>query len=243
MKRIINTRTILILAIALSSIAVLRQNIRTQLLLSGITLILVLLQEGRKELFRKIFGRLKHLWYAIMTIVILQVIFRREGDPLISFYFLKVTDTGILYGLSVGMRLINLILVAGLLFNISSSAYMLAFKAWKVPFEISFLITTVIRFIPDYYKLFIAYRETMYLRNITLRKLSIKSKLTALISLLIPALTTNLAEVKFRAIALDLKGFRYAPHRTCLHESRLKFIDYLIQIFTLIGFIYLMFFN
>lgn len=240
MNRILNTRTVLIIAIALSSIAVLRQNLSTQLIVTAVALILLLLQRERQTLYNRLFGRVKHLGIAIMTIMILQILFRREGDVLAEFLMIRITVPGIINGLSVGMRLLNLILIAGLLFDISSSEYMLAFKAWKIPFEISFLVTTVIRFIPDYYRLFLAYKETLYLRNIDLKALSIRSKLSALVSLLIPALTTNLAEVRYRAIALDLKGFRHTAKRTHLYEAKLSIHDYLIQLLTLLGFLFLL---
>lgn len=239
MKRTVNTRTILIIAIALSSIVVIRQNIRTQLLVSVLTALLISVRSDTRSILYKVFGRLKHFWLAILIIILIQIIFRRGGNVLTEFYLLKITDVGLFYGLSVALRLINLILIAGLLFNISSSEYLLAFKAWRVPYEISFLITTVIRFIPDYYRLFIAYRETMYLRNVNIRKLSVKNKLSALVALLIPVLTANLHEVKYRAIALDLKGFRLYPKRTYLYEAKLQSLDYLIQFLTLIGFVML----
>ncbi|MBW6515008.1 MAG: energy-coupling factor transporter transmembrane protein EcfT [Candidatus Cloacimonetes bacterium] len=242
MHRLINVRTILLTALTLSSIAVFRQNILTQLMVAFIAILLLMLQRDRRSLFGKLIGRIRHFWFAIVAIIILQILFRQDGAVYLSIWFVKVTDVGVMYGLSVGMRLINLILIAGLLFNISSSEYMLAFKAWRIPYEISFLVTTVIRFIPDYYRLFIAYRETMYLRNINLKELSIRNKLSALVSLLIPALTTNLADVKYRAIALDLKGFRYSKQRTNLYESKLKAHDYLIQFITLAGFVLLIVF-
>ncbi len=239
MSKNLNLRTILIITISLSSIAVIRQNITTQLIVMGTALILLLIHEERKNLFGRIFGRFRHLWIAVVSIFILQVLFRREGEAILSYGLLKVTEGGIAFGVIVSLRLLNLILISGLLFSISTSDYLLAFRAWKVPYEISFLITTVIRFIPDYYKMFLAYRENLYLRNINIKKLSLKAKFTALLSLLIPVLSNALTEVKSRAIALDLKCFRLHKERTYLHESRLKTIDYLLQAVCLIAFIVL----
>jgi len=238
MKSTLNTRTIIIIALALSSMVVIRQNITTQIGVIVIALILLALQNDRRAIFTRLTGRLKHFWIAFLAIMILQILFRRDGEIIFQFHILKITETGIYYGITVALRLINLILIAGLLFRISSAEYMLAFKAWHIPFEISFLITTVIRFIPDYYRLFIAYRETLYLRNIEIKKLSIKNKLSVLVALLIPVLTANLADVKTRSVALDLKGFRLYPQRTYLHETRLKAHDYLIQLLTMVVFLF-----
>jgi len=235
--KFLNTRTILTICILLSSIAVIKQNINTQISVMITATMLVILHSERAMLFEKLLGKFKHLWIAILSIAVIQIIFRREGNILLSFNFLKITDIGLFYGITVSLRLTNLILISGLLFSISSTDYMLAFKAWHFPFEISFLITSVIRFIPDYYKLFLAYRETLYLRNIDLKRLTIRNKLLAIVSLLMPVLTTNLAEVKSRAIALDLKGFRLFKKRTYLYESKLKIQDYIFQVVAIMIFL------
>lgn len=239
MNKLINLRTLLIITICFSTIAVIRQTISTQLIVMGVALLLLLINAQRKLLFSRIFGRFRHLWIAVLSIFILQALFRRGGEDIIGYGILRITEEGLFYGITVSLRLINLILISGLLFSIPSSDYLLAFSAWKIPYEISFLITTVIRFIPDYYKVFIAYRENLYLRNVNIKKLKLKAKFVALLSLLIPVLTSSLSEVKYRAVALDMKCFRLHKDRTYLYESRLKAVDYLLQALCLIVFIIL----
>ncbi|MCB5230954.1 MAG: energy-coupling factor transporter transmembrane component T [Candidatus Cloacimonas sp.] len=226
----LDTRTILIIAASLSTLSVAKQKIIVQVCITAIALTLILFASDRSSLFKKIKGRMKHLVPALLSIAVLQIFFRRGGEVLFSFYFIKVTDLGVTYAIVIALRLVNLIFIAGLLFGIPSSDYMLSFKAWKFPYEISFLVTTLIRFIPDYYTLFAAYQETLYLRDIDLKKLSIKNKLNVLIALLIPVLVNNLNDVKYRAIALDLKGFRLYRERTSLYERKLTLFDYIVQI-------------
>ena len=195
---------------------------------------LILIGSEKGYVFARIKKRMKHLIPAVISLTFIQILFRREGNVLLQYSVLKITDLGVSYSIIIGLRLLNLILIAGLLFDIPSSNFMLAFKSWHFTYEISFLVTTVIRFIPDYFALFNAYQESLYLRNIDLKRLSLKNKMNVLISLLLPVLINNLNDVKFRAIALDLKGFRLYPQRTSLHEKKLTLPDYFIQITTLL---------
>lgn len=238
----INSRTVLIITVSLSTISVIRQSLYIQGAVTIVTLMLIIMQQARQVMLLRVFGRLKHLWIAVFSILILQIVFRQGGDVYFSFYLIKITETGVFYGISVALRLINLILISGLLFNIPSSEYMLAFKAWRFPYEISFLITTVIRFIPDYYRMFLSYKESFYLRNIELKRLSLHNKLKAIIMLLLTVLADNLADVKKRAIALELRAFRLYPARTYLYSSKLKLHDYLIQIIAFVSLLLMLFF-
>jgi energy-coupling factor transport system permease protein len=163
-------------------------------------------------------------------VMIMQIIFRRSGDVYWQFWIIKITQGGVAYSFVVGFRLVNLILIAGLLFDVSTSEYLLAFKSWKIPYELSFLITTAIRFIPDYYSLFNKYKETFQIRRIYIGKLKFRDKINALVTILTTALITALNGVKQRAIALDMKGFRLYPTRTYLYCSNLTLTDILIQI-------------
>jgi energy-coupling factor transport system permease protein len=234
MSKTLDTRTILIVAASLSTLSVAKQKIIVQLLITAVSLMLILIGSEKGYVFARIKKRMKHLIPAVISLTFIQILFRREGNVLLQYSVLKITDLGVSYSIIIGLRLLNLILIAGLLFDIPSSNFMLAFKSWHFPYEISFLVTTVIRFIPDYFALFNAYQESLYLRNIDLKRLSLKNKMNVLISLLLPVLINNLNDVKFRAIALDLKGFRLYPQRTSLHEKKLTLPDYFIQITTLL---------
>ncbi len=229
-KNKLEIRTILVIVICLSSIAVIRQNILTQFLVTISALILLIIRHHSLHFLVGVLLRLRKIGFAILTVMIMQIVFRRTGEVYWQYWLIKITEDGLLYGFVVGFRLINLILIAGLLFDVSTSEYLLAFKSWKIPYELSFLITTVIRFIPDYYILFNKYKETFQIRGIYIGKLKFRDKMNALVTILTTALITALNGVKQRAISLDMKGFRLHSNRTYLYSSSLTTVDVLLQI-------------
>jgi energy-coupling factor transport system permease protein len=232
--RTLDVRTLLIIVICLSSVSVIRQIVAIQIAVTIITLTLLSLRANNPEMLLVLVRRLKRIWIAVFAVVFFQLVFRREGDVIFSFYLLSITDSGLAYAVIVGLRLINIVLIAGLLFDISSSEYLLAFKSWRFPYEISFIITTVIRFIPDFYSLFTTYGEALHTRGIRLAKLKLVNKMKAAVSLLTAALIQSLNDVSHRAIALDLKGFRRYPTRTYLHDVKLRPRDIVVQSFSVI---------
>ena len=231
-KRIeqLDVRTILVIVISLSTIAVIKQGVTTQLLISITTLILLILKSRSLSITIGLLKRLKRLWAAVVTVMAFQILFRRGGEVIFTLFLFSFTEVGVSYALSVGLRLINIALIAGLLFGISTSEYLLAFKSWRLPYEISFIITSVIRFIPDFFDLYNLYQESLYLRGISFKRLNLKQKLKGGVTLLTAALVQALNDVNSRAIALELKGFRRYPNRTYLREKALNTQDHIVQI-------------
>ena len=73
-------------------------------------------------------------------------------------------------------------------------------------------------------------REAIELRAIDLKKIPLALKPQAYMLFLFPVLARSLANVKFRAISLELRAFRLYKSRTYLHSDNLKPIDFSIQI-------------
>jgi len=59
--------------------------------------------------------------------MILQVLFRQDGIVLWQWSFIKITQTGLEYGLITVFRLLLIILIAGMLFDISFYDFLIAF--------------------------------------------------------------------------------------------------------------------
>jgi energy-coupling factor transport system permease protein len=79
------------------------------------------------------------------------------------------------------------------------------------------------------------------LRKIDLQELPILKRPQAYISLLFPVVARAIADVRFRAISLELRGFRLYRDRTYLYENKLRWFDYVIQLGAISGFILIIF--
>ncbi len=238
----INLRTLLVIVFLITSLAVISQNISTQILLILTSLILLISYNPTRHKFKHLFHRLKNLIPIVLTLMIFQVLFRNEGEILWQYGFIKITSIGLDYGIVSSLRLLLIILIAGLLFDIPYYEYLLAFRGWKIPYEISFLVASVIHFIPIFTNKFQTSIEALLLREINLQKLPFLKRPGAYLSLIFPVVAKAIADVRYRAISLELRAFRLYKERTYFHNPKLNLIDYVIQIGVFLIFLLIIYF-
>lgn len=238
----LNLRTILILVIAITSLSVIYQDVLTQVILILLSLILILSIKPSKKKFNRLMHRIKLLGKIILTLMVFQILFRPEGEVLLEFWLIKITMEGINYGVASSLRFFLIILIAGLLFDIPFYDYLLAFRSWKFPYEISFLVSSVIHLIPIFNSQFKRSSEALKLRGIDMRKLPLRRRTKAYLSLIFPMVAKSINEVKYRSISLDLRAFRLYKHRTYLYDSKLKWFDVCLQISIIVCFLLIIIF-
>ncbi len=225
----LNLRTILIIVMAITSLSVIYNTVAVQAILIGISLVLLLSINPSRKRFLRLWHRLKMVLRLVVALMIFQVLFRQEGETLWQWQFVQITSGGLQYGIAASLRFLLIVIIAGLLFDIPYSDYLLAFRAWKFPYEISFLVATVIHFIPIFHRQFQRSREALHLRGIELGKLPLLTRSKAFISLIFPVVARAVSEVRYRAISLELRAFRLYPTRTYLHRQKLKWWDWVVQ--------------
>ena len=227
----LNLRTILIIVIMITSLSVVYQNILVQIGLLIISIFLLMIIQPSKHKLLRVLHRLKNIAKIILTLMIFQVLFRRAGEIYWQWGIIQITSVGLNYGIVSSLRFFLIIIIAGLLFDIPYYDYLLAFHSWKIPYEISFLVASVIYFIPIFASQFQRSNEALLLRGIDLKKLPIIKRFKAYLTLLFPILARAIAQVRYRAISLELRAFRLYNERTFLYEAKLRWFDYVIQIF------------
>lgn len=230
----INLRTLLIIIILLTTISLIFQDLLVQLYLLLITLGFLLLSPQRSNSFPRLFHRFRKLLKLFISLLLVQIVFRNDGHVYWQWGILQITSEGVQYGLISTLRITLIILLAALIFQRPFYDYLLAFHSWRFPYEISFLIASVINFIPTYSDQFINIKENLYLRGIQFSKLPLNQRFQAVSKLIFPVLSRALLQVRNRAIALELKGFRLYKNRTFIHEHKLTVWDWLIQLSCLV---------
>jgi len=172
----------------------------------------------------------KQLLILIFSLMLVQVLFRPSGEVLWQWKFIRITQEGIHYGVAASLRLMIIFLSAGFLLNISYYQYLLAFQAWKIPYELSFLLASVLQFLPILRQEFRNMGEALELRGIYLSKLPLNRRFYAYREMVLPILGRAIASLKYRVISLEMRAFRLYPTRTSLHVDRLRKRDYVIQV-------------
>lgn len=234
MKFVPNLRTVMVIVICLTGISVAYQQPNVQIALLAITMALLFILRPSAKARKQLLIRISRLGRIILVIFIFQLLFRRNGNVIFEFSLLRITDIGINYALASSLRFFLIILVAGLLMDYPFQDYLIALNAWKFPYEISFIVAATIHFLPVFKRIFDNKMETLALRNISLKKLTLKQRLKAFRTLLIPVLANAIHNIQNRAISLELRAFRLHPTRTQLHQNKLASTDIMMIILTLI---------
>ncbi|MCF7794502.1 MAG: energy-coupling factor transporter transmembrane protein EcfT [Candidatus Cloacimonetes bacterium] len=225
---------------AITSLSVIYNTAEVQAVLIAISLVLLLSINPSRKRFQRIWHRLKLILRLVVTLMVFQVLFRHEGETLWQWQFIQITSGGLAYGAAASLRFMLIIIIAGLLFDIPYYDYLLAFRAWKFPYEISFLVATVIHFIPIFHRQFQRSKEALHLRGIELSRLPLITRSKAFISLIFPVVARAISEVRYRAISLELRAFRLYPTRTYLYQQKLQWWDWYIQVGAVILFLSLL---
>jgi len=232
----LNLRTIIVLVVLITSLAISYIDVFVQIALILISVLLLFSVNSTKHRRERVWHRLKGLSFILLMILITQIIFRREGEPIFEWHIIKITEMGIRYGISISLRYILIIIIASLLLDISYSEYLKAFQAWKFPPKLTFLLTSTIHFLHLFQRNLKNIQENLMIRGIKLKSLPLKKKLNAFITIILPLLGKSLSEIQFRSAALELKGFGVSASRTSVYEDKLKWYDYLIQLASILIF-------
>lgn len=236
----LNLRTIITIVILITTLAVVYINITLELILIAVSILLLFLINPHKHNRLRIWHRIRNLGILLLVIVFSQILFRRSGDVIFSWYFIKITEQGLTFGIAIALRYLLIIIVAGLLLDIPFSEYLKAFRAWKFPVKLTFLLISTIHFTHIFQKNLSTIQENLLLREINLKSLSWRNKFKAIVTLIFPLVGKSLSEIKFRSAALELRGFGYSKTQTILFHDRLKWYDYLIQFTVILIFLLLL---
>lgn len=234
---LLNLRTIIVIVSAITTLSVVHNTILMQILLLLFSIFLLLIIKPSKHRFNRLIHRMKMILRIVITLMIFQILFRHGGETIWQFGIIKITSLGLNYGISSSLRLMLIVLIAGLLLDIPYYDYILAFRSWKFPYEISFLVASVIHFIPIFQKQFTISREALNLRGIEISKTPFIKRFKIYSALVFPVIARAISEVKYRSISLELRAFRLYPERTFLYQAKLKWYDIIVQISVCVGFV------
>ncbi len=233
-----NPRTLLVLSILISTLSIILPKVEELLVLFGISLVFVFLIRPSKNRFISLWKRFKVLIIIILILFIMQLLFRHEGEILLQWKWLTIYSIGFFTALQVSLRLLILLLIVSLLFDIPYYDFLLALRAWKLPYEFCLMIASTFYFVRIFERQFRLTKELLMIREISFKKIPFFRKFTTFSSILFPVIARTLQTVKYHAIALDIRGFRLYSQRTAFISCKLKWFDYVVQIFAFLIFIF-----
>ncbi len=234
----LDPRTKMVMVICLTSVALVYNRPGPLLLLFAVTVVLLVLFHFR---ISAIGGYLKPFFSLMLFLFVIQSIFSPGSEVLLAIGSVSlITTEGLIMGASVVLRITVVIAAAMLLTTFSSRDFVLGLVQWRVPYELAFMVSIALRFLPIFRDEFINVVTAVQLRGVELKKIPWGQKLAMYRRLALPIVYGAMLKAQQLAIAMETRGFRAYPRRTYLRRLQFYWADYVVMTIFLTGTIILM---
>ena len=222
----IDPRTKIIIVLTLSTISLIFNDIFT---LSVILTVAIFCTIVLKSNLIAILVRIKKIIGVMIAIAVVQSLFTKTGNPIIKLGTVTVvTDYGIVKSLEFVIRLGIIIVSAAIITTSSSREIVQGLVQWKCPYEIAFMVSVAIRFLPIFKEEMTDMITAIQLRGIDLKKIKIKEKIKIYNYILFPIVTNSILKAKELSAAMEMRGFRAYSSRTSYMMLKMGKKDYFI---------------
>lgn len=222
----LDPRTKLVIVLVLSTLALVYNNIKVlaMILFSSVAIALVM-----NSKLMPIFNRIKKLIGVMIAISFVQSIFIRTGVPLIKFNeIILLTDYGLIKSMEFILRLAIIIVSAAIITTSTYREIIQGLVQWHCPYEISFMSSIAIRFLPIFKEEMTDMVTAIQLRGIDLKNVKLREKLNIYRYILMPIVINSVLKAKELSAAMEMRGFRAYPKRTSYKLLEMKIIDFFI---------------
>lgn len=227
----IDPRTKLLQVLILSTLALIYNEIH---ILSLITLAAIVIAFINNVNLISILVKLKRLLKIIALIALIQSLLTKTGDPLLKIGNLIIlTDYGILKSLEFIFRMGIIIISAAIITTSSSREIIQGLIQWHCPYEIAFMVSLAIRFLPVFKEEMTDMITAIQLRGIDLKKVKLNKKIQVYKYILTPITINSVMKAKELAAAMEMRGFRAYPERSSFMVLKMQVHDYIIIVLSM----------
>ena len=230
----LDPRTKIVLAVLFIVSVFVANNPASFLLLTAFALILIAIS---RISFKVIFKGIKPIVFILLFTAIINLLMTGgEGEPLVSFWIIKIYTEGIARAVFMALRVIILIIGTSLLLTYTTSPISLTdglesllspLKAIKVPVHtFAMMMSIALRFIPTLVEETDKIMNAQKSRGADFTSGSLVKRAKALVPLLIPLFVSAFKRAEELATAMECRCYRGDYNRTKLVKLELRGRDY-----------------
>lgn len=223
----LDPRTRLVVVFSFTAVALLCNSLSY---LVPIFMLMVIISINGKNSILSITKRFRWLIGFFVFIAVMQSGFNPTGKILLELEGIPLFTVG---GLTLGgiflCRIGIIMLSAQMLKQAGSRQMIQGLVQWKVPYELAFMTSTALHFIPIFQEEMQNALTAIQLRGIVLNRISIGNRIKIYSYLFMPVIVSMVVKAKELALAMEMRGFRMHPKRTSYVMLQLKKGDYLVM--------------
>lgn len=222
----IDPRTKLVIVLLLSTAALIYNDI---FVLVTVLFTSTAISIAMKSSLISIIVRIRKLIGVMIAIAIVQSLVIKSGNSIIEFKnIVLLTDYGMFKSLEFILRLSIIIISASIITTSTSREIIQGLVQWKCPYEIAFMVSVAIRFLPIFKEEMTDMVTAIQLRGIELNRVRLSQKLMVYKYILMPIIVNSILKAKELSAAMEMRGFRAYEARTSYMILKMQKHDYLI---------------
>jgi len=220
-------RSKLVLVMAISSLAVVLNDV---ILMLGVMAAALLFSLYFKSSLFKVLVKLKKFIGVFAAMIFVQSIFLTGGRELVALGgFTLITTRGLYNGTAILLRMMIIITSATIMGTANSRDIVQGLYQWKIPYELAFMVSVAIRFLPLLKEEAVDIYTALQLRGLDFSRMPLRTKIRIYSYLMMPLISSVLNKARELAIAVEMRGFRAGSTRTSYRQLKLKRKDYLLM--------------
>ncbi|NLK91050.1 MAG: energy-coupling factor transporter transmembrane protein EcfT [Clostridiales bacterium] len=222
----VDPRTKLVIVLCLSTLAIFIKDV---LFLNGVLLITIIISLIFKTNMLQILRKIKRLLYVLLAIAVIQSVFSAGGRTLIEVGELVIlTTVGLQKGLEFVIRIMIIILSATIITTSNSREIVQGLVQWKLPYEIAFMVSIGIRFLPILIEEIKDSVIAIQLRGIEIEKIPLRERFRVYSYLFTPVFVSTIIRAQKLSMSIEMRGFRAYETRTSYTVLEMSYTDYLV---------------
>lgn len=223
----LDPRTKFLMIFSISTLALLFNDLVSLTFLFGVTILVCLIMGV--DILHIVF-RLKRLIGLVVILVFVQSIFTQTGKPILTIFDrVIIRDEGLIKAFIYFIRISIIVTSAAILSTSTSRELIQGLIQLKIPYEIAFMVSVSIRFLPLLRNELADMIIAVQLRGVNLNKIKMKQKLSLYRYMLLPVLIGSLLKARELSNAMEMRGFRACTTRSSYLLLKLHPFDWVVM--------------
>ncbi len=205
-------RAKLILVLSISSLAVAFNHPIVLLPLSAVTFLAA--RFFGVQILRAM-SSIRRLLWVFVAMGMIQSVFTPGGEAVLAVGGISLVSTvGLVRGVSIILRIVVIVVSAAIMTTANPRDIVQGLSQWRIPYEITFMVAVVLRFLPLMREEAEDTLTALQLRGVRLETLPLRTKIRIYRHLLYPLIANVLSRAEKMSISVEMRGFRAYPQRT-----------------------------
>ncbi|MBN2220954.1 MAG: energy-coupling factor transporter transmembrane protein EcfT [Vallitaleaceae bacterium] len=223
----LDPRTKFLMIFSISTLALLFNDLVSLTFLFGVTILVCLIMGV--DILHIVF-RLKRLIGLVVILVFVQSIFTQTGKTILTIFDrVIIRDEGLIKAFIYFIRISIIVTSAAILSTSTSRELIQGLIQLKIPYEIAFMVSVSIRFLPLLRNELADMIIAVQLRGVNLNKIKMKQKLSLYRYMLLPVLIGSLLKARELSNAMEMRGFRACTTRSSYLLLKLHPFDWVVM--------------